>query len=271
MEAQMCRHLVLCCSLLVLSPAIGGRAMAEPVATNYELKPGPQLFVDDFLIEKSSGITRRVMAPPRTLQEPVLTGAGGNLNWQPWLTVLYYPARGDASKFRVWFNADIQADPAEGKFASRLGYLESADGVHWPGSPRILTKTDGLLFGASVLDDGPAHPQAAERYKLMYYSNSRGPVVGFSPDGLQWTPHNSGREVLPNSGDSWHAGYDPLRRRYFSFGKSNQQHQWTNAEGKSLSQRVRLFGTSTSEDFKTWTPLKMQFPPDAQDPGVTEF
>ena len=48
-----------------------------------------------------------------------------------------------------------------------------------------------------------------------------GPVVAFSPDGLRWTMHDDGRPVLPVGGgdDSWHAGYDPLRRRYFLFGK----------------------------------------------------
>lgn len=256
--------------VLILARGASGDEVVKSRNDVHPLQVGPHLFVDDFLIERSDGVVRRVMPPPRSLKDPVLTGAGGHLNWQPWLTVLHDPTRAEASRFRVWFDADVLPDPAERKFAPRLGYLESADGRHWPGSPKILTRTDGLLFGASVLDDGPNYPRADERYKLMYYSRSRGPVVGFSPDGVQWTLHNSGREVLPNSGDSWHAGYDPLRKRYFSFGKSNQEHKWTNAEGKALSRRLRLFGTSTSTDFKTWTPLKMQFAPDAQDPGVTE-
>ena len=236
----------------------------------YELRPGPQLFIDDFLIERSEGLTRRVVSPARSLTEPVLTGASGHLNWQPWLTVLHDSTRPAESRFRVWYDADVLLDPAEGKFRSRLAYLESSDGVNWPKSPRMLDKTDGLLFGASVLDDGPQHTPVAERYKLMYFRDGRGPVVGFSPDGWQWKLHNSGREVLPNSGDSWHVGYDPLRRRYFAFGKSNQEHKWTNADGKALTKTLRLFGTSISDDFKTWTPLKMQFVTDSQDPGITE-
>lgn len=255
--------------ILLLASGIGADEISRPGNDTYALQPGPHLFVDDFLIERADDVERRVLPPPRSLKDPVLTSAGGHLNWQPWLTVLYDSTRAASGKFRVWYDVDILPDPAEGKVKPRLGYLESADGAHWPGSPRILERTDGLLVGASVLDDGPKDSRADERYKLMYYS-ARGPVVGFSPDGLQWTPNNSGHEVLPNSGDSWHAGYDPLRRRYFSFGKSDQEHKWTNAEGQALTKRLRLFATSTSGDFKTWTPLKMQFAPDSQDPGVTE-
>ena len=246
-----------------------GDEKARSPAAAYELKPGPQLFIDDFLIERVEGIQRRVMQPKRTLDEPVITAAHGHLNWQPWLTVIHDDSRPAESRFRVWYNADVDANPAEGKFRTKLGYLESSDGVRWPGTPQKLEKVGDILFGASVIDDGPKFARPDERYKILYWRNVV-PSVAFSPDGLKWTMHNGGRQILDPTGDSWHAAYDPLRQRYFLFGKSNQVHNWTNAEGKALSKRLRLFGTATSDDFKTWKDFKIQFATDEYDPGITE-
>ncbi|HTZ21924.1 MAG TPA: hypothetical protein VMC06_13655, partial [Opitutaceae bacterium] len=50
--------------------------------------PGPQLFIDDDLIGEQSFLTRTVNRPAK-LAEPVITGrAGGDDNFQPYLTVL---------------------------------------------------------------------------------------------------------------------------------------------------------------------------------------
>jgi len=140
--------------LFVTASVAHGQTSPATEGAAYRLRPGPQLFIDDFLIARAEGVARRVVEPKRFLEGPVITGAGGHLNWQPWLTVIHDPSRPAESRFRVWFDADVLPDPTEGKFKSRLGYLESADGLKWPGPPRILEKTDGLLFGASVLDDG---------------------------------------------------------------------------------------------------------------------
>jgi hypothetical protein len=177
----------------------------------------------------------------------------------------------------MWYNADANQDQTDLKHSSRLGYLESADGVHWPGPYRALEKIDAIEFGASVIDDGPTAKDSAERYKLMYWpiptAKRHGPVVAFSPDGIRWTMHNGGRSILEATagGDSWHAGFDSLRNRYLLIGKANLVHSWTNAEGQQLSKRLRLYGTSLSRDFKTWGDFKILFAPDENDPGVTEW
>jgi hypothetical protein len=176
----------------------------------------------------------------------------------------------------MWYTADVLDNPAEGAFDSRLALLESADGARWPGPYRRPENVAGILFGASVIDDGPRHPQPAERYKIIYYSQSApgqkaGPVVAFSPDGLQWTMHERGKPVLPNTGDSWHAAYDPIRKRYFLIGKQQGNYQWTNSEGKAVNKNIRRYLTSFSQDFKNWSATKLVFSPDALDPGITEW
>jgi hypothetical protein len=274
-QCQMIRAvtaLVLCLLLVdaaFAEPAGHQSTTIKPIA----LEKGPHLLLDDYLIAKSEGVERKVIQPQRFLEEPVVTSRQDHQNWQPWLTVLQDPGN---KRFRMWYNADTVDDPAErpDAFGPVLGYLESADGIHWPGPYRRLQKIDSILFGGSVVDDGPACRVPAERYKVMYYSSRvQGPVVAFSPDGLQWTMHNEGKPVLfdPVPDDSWHATWDPIRKRYMLIGKESSQHTWTNAEGNTITKWIRRYGVSYSDDFKTWSDLKIVFSPDEKDPGVTEW
>jgi hypothetical protein len=241
---------------------------SKPIA----LAKGPHLLLDDYLIAHSEGVERVVMQPQRFLKEPVVTSGPEHQNWQLWLTVLRDPTLPASKQFRMWYTADALDDPAEGAFASVLGYLESADGIHWPGPYQRLGKIDPMQWDASVVDDGPNCRVPAERYKLIYYSETaKGPVLAFSPDGLQWTMHNGGKPILNTNDDSWHAAWDPIRKRYFLMGKKSVPYTWTNAEGNTITKWIRLSGVSHSDDFKSWSDLKVVFTPDEKDPGVTEW
>jgi hypothetical protein len=240
------------------------------------LAEGPHLFLDDHLIAHSAGVERRVVPPRRFLNDPVVTSAPEHQNWQPWLTVLRDPA---SKRFRMWYTADVVDDPADQAYATKLAYLESTDGIKWPGPYKRHNEVDPILFGASVLDDGPRHPRPAERFKIVYFGIDHaakvksGPRVAFSPDGLRWTRQNAGEPVLDvgQGNDSWHAGFDPIRQRYFMILKLYGPHTWTNAEGKKVTKAIRRFAVSFSKDFKDWTAPRMIFSPDARDPGITEW
>jgi hypothetical protein len=271
--------------LAILVPFVAASAVfAEPAPVDVPqqtevkkpiaLQNGPYLLIDDYLIAKSDGVERKVMQPKRFLKEPIVTSGPEHQNWQPWLTVLRDPALPEQKRFRMWYNADTVDNPAEGAFGPVLGYLESADGIYWPGPYQRLEKLDSMMVGCSVVDDGPQSHIPSERYKLMYFSSRAfGPVVAFSPDGLRWTMHNHGESILNDKtgNDSSHASYDPLRQRYLLIGKSLRPYTWTNVEGRKVSQTIRTYGTSFSKDFKTWTDPKQVFVPDEKDPGVTEW
>jgi hypothetical protein len=179
----------------------------------------------------------------------------------------------------MWYNVDVFDDPADGAFAGATGTLESVDGIRWPGPYQRLTSlsADGRVrFGASVLDEGPECPKPAERFKMLYFDAGKlvGPRVAFSPDGLQWTLHDSARPILPKtpSDDIFTAGFDPVRKRYFLIGKHFGPYAWTNAEGEQVSFSIRRYFTSFSEDFKTWTdPKGFIYSPDEKDAGVTQW
>lgn len=270
-----------CWILTVLSSFIATHAEAErgrPEAHQaIMLKNGVHLLLDDHFIARSTGVERKVISPRRFLQKPIVTGAPDHQNWQPFLTVLHDPAA-SRNPFRMWYNVDVVDDPADGAFYGITGTLESPDGLRWPGPYerlRSLVDDGRVRFGANVLDDGPLHRPAAERYKVLYFDAGKqvGPRVAFSSDGMKWTMHNGGKPILKtnNGDDIWSAAYDPIRQRYFLFGKTYGPFSWTNAEGKKVNASIRRYYTSFSQDFKTWSAPKLVFSPDEKDAGITQW
>src|SRR5947209_1430042 len=102
-----------------------------------ELGPGPQLFLDDYLIDRLDGLVRRV-EPPERLPGPVLDSKTFGTT-QPYLTVLRDEA---GHRYRIWYNRG----PA-------VWHAESADGLRWA-RPRVAWDLP-RGYGASLVDDGP--------------------------------------------------------------------------------------------------------------------
>jgi hypothetical protein len=240
------------------------------------LKLGPHLLIDDFLVAENEGVERQVMRAERFLKDPVVTSGPQHCNWQPWFTVLNDPSLPKEQRFRMWYNADVNPDPADAAFETKLAYLESADGIHWPGHFKQLEAED-VLWVSSVFDEGADFSKPDERYKMLYWSltpKRYGPMVAASPDGLKWNLMNGAKPVFLRQNsfdDSWHAFRDPLRNRYLLMGKRHVVHGWQNEEGQFLLKAVRTFGPGYSQDFEKFTDLKVIFAPDSKDPGTTEF
>jgi len=223
-------------------------ARAEtPVA----LGPGPHLFLDDYLIAEQSGLTR-VIVPPAKLPEPVVTGPRDKC-FQPYLTVLRDP---DSGRFRIWYGVPESAGQ------SHVAYMESPDGIHWERPHRQLPDPGPIQFGVSILDEGPAHPDPAARYKYGYWWGGGLRVAG-SPDGLGWTPLAQD-VVLAHNHDINSIFRDPLRNRYIAF-VSNY------TEGPTWSGQRRVPMSSVSDDLLHWREPWFIFTPDAQDEGETQF
>jgi hypothetical protein len=135
------------------SHAQNGKKTTKP----HSLHKGPHLFLDDFLIEKAIGLTRTIHSPKRERPEPVVTGPKDK-NFQPYMTILQDEK---TKRLRIWYNL------AE-KGKSHLGYMESKDGIHWQRPHRVLADPAPIIFGASVLDEGPSFPVPAQRYKFVW-------------------------------------------------------------------------------------------------------
>jgi len=228
-----------------------GRQSDEPL----RLGGGPQLFVDDFLIEESSGLTRRVNRPTRQTSNPIITAKKDGV-FQPYVTVICDPQSG---RFRMWYGART---PARDVAASRLVTMESADGIHWVGPPRLLTEPGPIRFFSSVVDDGPDFPDPQQRFKLAYHTG--GLNIATSPDGLRWTMLRR-EAVLEHNHDINNLCHAALRNQYVApFSVSTTGRTW------SGSRRATMH--STSRDLLHWEkPWYVLTPDDRLDQGRTEF
>lgn len=227
-------------------------AHAQPLS----LGPGPHLFLDDHLIAEQSFVTRVVNRPDKH-PDPVITGrAGGDDNFQPYIAVLRDQGSG---RFRAWFNTPETFEQ------SHIGYLESADGIHWDRPRRLLRDPQKIRFCVSVLDRGVGFAPAADRYLLSFYERD-GMKIATSPDGIDWRMLAPETVWVHNHDiDSLH--WDPLRRRYLAIGSVK-----VNFPGETSLRRIPY--ETVSNDLRHWQPMWPIIAPKPFNPlekGETQF
>lgn len=236
-------------AVLATFPAVG---LAVDIST------GRQLFVDDALVESTSGIVRHWNSPVKMDAPLVWPGAGaapkvtdgtasktepvnltcatdGGLWWDP-----------TRRKFRLWYQADWLGD---------ICYAESADGVAWEYPDLGIVPGTSRIFEHDVLDSWCVIPNyaAANPYAdwKLFISAPGGPSddrLWESRDGFHFNPLG----LAGRSGDRSTAYYDPFRgvwvfslregrkgfgraRRYFasrSFGGEGCRWSWPKDKDK---------------------------------------
>jgi len=249
-------------------------AAAQDRQAPLAIEPGPQLFLDDYLIEQMRGLRREVQHPQR-LPEPILDSRRFGTT-QPYLSVLRDP---DDGRYRLWYN---RSNP--------IWHVESDDAVGWR-NPRVAWDMP-RCFGCSLIDDRQRDPDPNRRFKMANWQatpskerseeDDSGMWIGFSPDGFHWT--RSGRPVLPmwpegygkwvyhSVADIIDVFYDPVRKLYGAAVK-----QWATSEDGFATARPaggvtrRLVAITTSEDFVHWKRIQRIIAPDEQDEGLIEF
>jgi len=245
-------------------PASGRRPIdVAPIV----LKPGPQLFLDEYLIDSTQNLQRRPITLSRdpAIPNPIVTGARregeGDKNFQPWLTVIRDP---QSQRFRLWYNIGVT------KGDSVIGYMESEDGVRWQRPHRELSKPDNVVFCSAVLDEGPQFTPPAERFKMAFYSKAKQAEVWASPDGLEWSFFARG--PIPTN-DIIDLVHDSARGRYLmTFGApAVPEDGYKGSTPNAKEGYRRLVGQSASADCKTWTTPRRIIMPGERDEGITEF
>jgi len=222
------------CTLLILSVSLfncDGRQMQS-----IRLTSGPQLFIDDYLIAEETFLTRTVNNPEK-LAEPVITGEGGDDNFQPYFTVIRDPESG---RYRMWYNT------FEHKSQSHIGYIESEDAMQWIRPHRVLEDPHFVKFGVSVVDRGPDYPDPTHRYVLGAYEQD-GTVISTSPDGLAWKRMRP-EAVLKHNHDITSIHWDPIRQRFLAIVSVWERNEAWNDNKRTPHQSV-------SEDLVDWKPL----------------
>ncbi len=230
-----------------------GRHADEPI----RLEAGPHLFIDDFLIAESSGVTRRVNRPERDprLSNPIITSKDDGV-WQPYMTVVRDPQSG---RFRIWYGA---ATPARSLTACHLATMESDDGIRWSRPSRVLADPSPMRVVDSVVDEGQRCADPAKRYKLAFFNG--GLNIAVSPDGLHWTTLFP-KPVLQHNHDIENLYRDTARKQYVAtFSVFTKGRTWKGERRATMH--------STSRDLLHWEkPWYVLTPDDRFDQGQTQF
>ena len=224
-------------------PGSGGLERAEPGdAEPYEIGDRLELFVDDFMIDGTSGaIERRLHHPER--REIVL-----QLD-EAWEgdTSAYFVVLQDGDTVRLYYRGSSEE---AGQVAC---VAESTDGIHFErpnaglfefgGSTdnNIVWQGRGAHNFTPFVDPRPDIP-ADERYKAVAYSHQgSGLGVFASADGMKWRELLDQPAITDGAFDSQNlAFWDPLRGLYVDFHRKGRD-------------GVRDIMTCTSEDFREWT------------------
>jgi hypothetical protein len=222
------------------------------------LATGPHLFVDEYLIESSQNLTRRVNSPARDPKRtgPIVTGREDRC-FQPYFSVSQSPETG---KFRIWYGA-WRKDKSTG--GSHLAYMESDDGLHWQRPPKILKDPGNIQFGSEVLDEGPNCPNPSRHYQYSWWYGG-GTRIATSPNGFDFTPI-SRQVVIQHGHDISNIWRDPIRRRYVATVSEMRQL-------KHMNQQRRTTYQAMSQDLLHWSPTWLVLAADDRyDKDVLQF
>ncbi len=240
------------CLVLVVT-CVGSNAKSDsPKHTPVSLGPGPQLFIDDHLIEQQSFLQRTVNNPKRRPQ-PVIPGGDTYRISQPFVSVVRDARKGI---FRMWYEV-----PVADHRTSHVAYTESRNGISWP-PPKVLPnyfrdKDYTHACRLSVVDHGPDWPVPNKRFVMAVDSQIRsGTRVAYvriftSADGLDWTLLTNKPGIAHNN-DITSLHWDPIRKQYIAIASQVIA---------GISGLARVPHQSESKDLINWSPKRQIIQP----------
>jgi hypothetical protein len=247
--------------------------------------PEEQLFLDDYLIERTENIIRRVNQATKHDNGPVLTPGKP---WEGTLALLFGTVLYDDEDdlFKMWYYCP-----------DGVAYATSSDGVHWRKPELDVIVRDGEKTNLVIERGNFGHfyeffgalkdidePDQNRRYKAGFVSiqrnysggneapfhrgQRRGLGTAISPDGVHWTLERdfTSYEIC----DISRFFRDKRTGRFILFGRTKLTRQ-------DLNGRWRLWGWGRavtrieSRDFREWTKGEIVLAADGQDPEGTEI
>lgn len=236
-----------------------------------------QFFLDDYVIENTFELNRKMNHPKRYEGNPILDSATFKTT-QPYLSVIDDPNY-KGGKYRLWYN---RGNP--------IYHVESDDGLHWENPQVAWDMPRG--YGVGVLDDRERSKDPARNFKSLNWQATRakedkpgddgGLYVGFSEDGFYF--ERAPGPVLPTwpedypvlsyygAGDISRPYWDPFSRKYACIYKIHLIPGEGYTPGpKAGTFHRRVIGVSFSDDFINWTDPYRIITPDDMDQGLFEF
>lgn len=254
------------------------------------LAPGPQLLLDDTLVEDRFNLTRTLHFPTKFLRNPVI------LRDQPWEgdcivgpRVIWDEAYG---RFRAWYTCFNTNNYHTGGLVYYTGYAESDNGFDWekplfdicPIGDHKKTNivhtgnredsSGRRMFAIGQVFKDEKDPDPERRYKMIgldgrphprYPENiNTEPSLLVSPDGLHWTLTGERPIFDSHSDTSNHIVYDAERERWLMYCRPavNSSGRGIGEDHRHLRRRLCVM---TSKDLETWTYPRIVFYPDERD------
>lgn len=246
------KHSLPLLSCLVLC---GTLPAAEPIALGSRL----ELFVDDFLIESTTGDLHQRLHEPQPREVVLVTG-------EPWEgnTCAYYTIFQDGPLYRMYYrgsHADEQT--RRGTHPEVTCYAESVDGIHWT-KPELGiveyqgSKANNIILGeigthcfVAFKDENPNAPPES-RYKGISSGQPKGKkglYVFQSADGVHWSLIKDEPVITQGAFDSQNlAFWDPVTKQYVDY-------------HRTFTDGVRSIVMCVSDDYVNWTaPVPLIYP-----------
>ena len=223
---------------LFLAGGLVRAAWAEPNPRRViDVGSKKQLFIDDFLIASSRGVTL-TMNPPRRDGKVLLTTD------KPWESGpdsyigVYSSVMKDRGVVRLWYDSRRGGKKPYG----RVAYAESKDGLHFikpvlklhtiDGSKKNNVVIPGIIGGCAVWIDPQASPEHRYKTQAKVYP-SRQFHMHSSPDGLRWKLFarlNPGRGGWDTQNIAF---WDPRIKRYALYTRYWMSHRHGTAKAPS--------------------------------------
>ena len=264
-----------------------------------------RLFIDDRHIRAMTDLARTFHQAEKHEKNPLIVP---DLPWERSVGHNHGTVMMDDGKFRLWYTVNAFIDEAAG--TNHCAYADSSDGISWSKPDLGLVTINGASENNLVMHDAMHSnlvkddhaPDAAQRYKLLYYGTGRdkpgalsksmggagswGWCVAFSPDGFNWTRHSDNPVYTAAADEGSFFGWDETAGRYVAFLRpciwkpgddEGELHGWHNGAPAPVDEKMqqfphqRLIGRMTSEDCVNWGPISTVIAMDDLDAPVTEF
>jgi hypothetical protein len=230
-------------------------ASSPPSKPPVDLGSRWELFVDDWLIEKTNGVSLKLDEPKRA--EVVLVT---DASWEGPESA-YFSVVQDGEVIRLYYRGFASGSDASDQQVTCVA--ESRDGIHFKRPKLGIVPVNGSTENnvvwrgieshnfAPFLDTNPAC-KPAERYKALAGIQAEGKnwqqdkvpagLYAFaSPDGVHWQKIANEPVMTKGAFDSLNlAFWDPIRGRYACY-------------SRIFSDGVRAIQSSHSSDFRTWS------------------
>ena len=251
---------------LVTVTLLTGCSKSEPPSPVLEIGNQKQLFIDDFVVASTQGVSRVLHPLQRYSDNPVIVGDAPGERWSVSPNGRATLFDEESNEFKMWYMSS-QIDPeAYGGIQYRASYAVSQDGYHWTKPHLGLVEWEGSrennmlpsgtswMRRANVIKDD-RDPDPNRRFKMTYvdiFDGQSAVTKAYSTDGIHWALNGDGKPWFrkPHNGNL--LGWDPRVEEFIFYVR--------------MPGSPNLVGRATSFDFVTWSEAQTVLQPNADEP-----